>query len=1384
MKKIIYSALAVALAFFAASCQQENLEPAVSGNTVTYTVEVPGALKTKAFGDDLTAVDKVYYQVYRAGEIENPDKDFVYDGEADVDVSTGTASFELEFVKNQNFVVLFWAQDEDLQMFDIDDLRAVELTTPGASNNVNAQVFAGSNVVTDCVPANGGKVTLSRPISQLNIFTTKESLKFGTKEITLSQSTVKVDGLYTTYNVAAGEAVVTPTAAEFTYGLAAVPTTQDTDPYAYVAMNYVGFAPVASTTVEVDFTIKTSEGDVRHIVSSVPVKPNYRTNIVGNLLTEAADYDVTLDAAWDDEEYTEVVVSTASDLQTTINEAPANETVEISLSGDINLGDLAALLSTKSNTSSNTLSVPEGKSIVLNLNGYSISGVDETNAAYALIFNYGNLSIVNTADKVSKLTVKATVESGWSRRSAVISTEPKSTLYVGKGVEIEHLGGTSMSYGIDILTNGGNGDVEATIDGAVVKSSYRAIRQFLNSDSKMNSLTIKKDSEITSTKGNKSVWMQDASAKANKGSLVVEDGAKLMTDAYLDVTAGSTAWPVTVSIAASALKGEATVISENVPALYDVVLKDGYWTVETSFTFAEFVDAVIAAEGTYDGEGKTVKILPLSGKSDNTNGCLIPNRLQKYSNPDVYYAQYQRFAELQDVNISNVNFVFVPAAITVQDAWNPAGATTTVENVNGELQFMNSGSVTLTGCTFDKVAVSPINAPALTVADCQFSNLMAYAIKDIKAATVSITGTEFNNCNGGFWFANAPATVTVTDNTFTEVGRRGAIQFSATGDYSNTTLNISGNRVDGIFLWQLNETITEAQLKPVLENKNNTYTTAYTENSIIPVDIAKIGDKVYKSLIAAVAAVEDGETITLVANETFTETNRTHNSGTWYDGLYYIGDKSFTIDLGGFTVAQDGAVNDYLLNFKNDGAKANIITLKNGTVDAGTAAFCALCTSGTSTQKLTINLEDVNLINNISNGSTLKIRGAKTTLNVKNGTKITGLNSYLGIESWQSTINIYDGAEIYMNGTSSYNGCLVGVGGNGIANVYGGYGKGVKGGFIAMTSGGTINVAGGEWIANTDGSIGDNSNVYVLTAQNNKYESGYAGPSIINVTGGTFRGGMDAWILNDVNVEKAELNIKGGNFNANPSTYTSTGYQAVEVATGWTVVEKLAENNGVYELKSKADLFWFANEVNVNKNAFSGKTVKLAANIDLANAVWTPVGQTGATTFNGVFDGQNYTISNLNVDSSAQTGAYYSSGLFGWIETHSEGCGIVKNLIINGATVTGHHNCGALVGYITEKYAVVENCHVSDATITCTYANGDADGDKAGALIGNATVATIVKDCTATDSTVSGGRDSGQLIGAGKEVNVTGCSATNVIVSANGTGTGANVRNEVIGRLL
>lgn len=293
--------------------------------------------------------------------------------------------------------------------------------------------------------------------------------------------------------------------------------------------------------------------------------------------------------------------------------------------------------------------------------------------------------------------------------------------------------------------------------------------------------------------------------------------------------------------------------------------------------------------------------------------------------------------------------------------------------------------------------------------------------------------------------------------------------------------------------------------------------------------------------------------------------------------------------------------------------------------------------------------------------------------------------------------------------------------------------------------------------------------------------------------GAELYGGVYLFVTNGstewpVSVSIAASAIKDGEV---ASANVPANYRVVEVNGIWTIKSVNTIADGVakgdedyYEISSKAGMFWFANEVNVNKVSFAGKTVKLAANIDLNNEAWAPVGQTGATTFNGIFDGQNYTISNLNVNSEAQTGAHYSSGLFGWVESHTANHGHIKNVKIAGATIVGHHNCGALVGYITQETALVENCHVTGANVSCTYANGDADGDKAGALIGNATVATPVKNCTAANSAVSAGRDAGQVIGAGKEANVTGCSATEVTVEANGTGTGNNVRNEVIGRLL
>ena len=318
-------------------------------------------------------------------------------------------------------------------------------------------------------------------------------------------------------------------------------------------------------------------------------------------------------------------------------------------------------------------------------------------------------------------------------------------------------------------------------------------------------------------------------------------------------------------------------------------------------------------------------------------------------------------------------------------------------------------------------------------------------------------------------------------------------------------------------------------------------------------DVAKIGNIGYTSLAKAVAAVNDGGTITLVADEVFTENNYYDNGG-WKDGLGYSGDKSFTIDLNNKTIRQNGALNDYLIWIKNDGSKANTITLKNGTLDAGTTAYCAFATASSNKQKMTINFEDINLVGNNSNGAVAKIRGG-AELNVKSGTVITGKNNYVGIEAVgnNTVVNIYDNAEIYQNGTGSYVGAIVGASYNATMNIYGGYGKSAKCGIIVMSTGATINVSGGEWIANNDGTV-TNDNNGVLVSQNNRYETGWACKSILNVTGGTFKGGYNCYGMGPgVEPDDAQINIKGGNFNADPASYVVAGYEAVEENGAWTV---------------------------------------------------------------------------------------------------------------------------------------------------------------------------------------------------------------------------------------
>ena len=176
MKKILLFASALAGLFLAASCQQENLELKQQVNTVTYTVQVPGSIGTKAIGTDVAAVTELIYEVYRI-DADTAEETRLYQKKASL--TNGTATVELELVNNQDFRVLFWAQVPENGVYTTTSLKNVTLATGLNANAENYASFAGQDVFEYGENLRGRTITLVRPVAQLNIATSAESLKLG-----------------------------------------------------------------------------------------------------------------------------------------------------------------------------------------------------------------------------------------------------------------------------------------------------------------------------------------------------------------------------------------------------------------------------------------------------------------------------------------------------------------------------------------------------------------------------------------------------------------------------------------------------------------------------------------------------------------------------------------------------------------------------------------------------------------------------------------------------------------------------------------------------------------------------------------------------------------------------------------------------------------------------------------------------------------------------------------------------------------------------------------------------------------------------------------------------------------------------------------------------
>ena len=376
--------LAAALTMLALGCNKEQV--AVDGTpdgeevAVTFAAELPGTI-TKAIGDGLTAKNlsvAVYDDASNAAgtHIVALDKTAVFDA-----LHT---TVEYSLVKGKTYHFIFWAQAEGAPYTFDPETKKVAINYTGAANDEKRDAFYAVKTLKVTGPATE-PVQLHRPFAQVN-FGTSDSAAATVAGVTPTASLFTATDAASSFDVFAGEGT-DPVRISFTE--ATLPaeqlTLKDGKSYTYLAMNY--FIPAGKLNEthvsNLSATFKGASDDVVISVPSAKVQANYRTNIVGNLLTDQVVFNVEIVPAFEDEENIALNVVNAAALKAALAQGGT-----VKLEADITLGE--------------TVSVPAGKDVVLDLNGYKLNNTtDIWDYPTAADNNWSLLSV-----KGGKLTIK------------------------------------------------------------------------------------------------------------------------------------------------------------------------------------------------------------------------------------------------------------------------------------------------------------------------------------------------------------------------------------------------------------------------------------------------------------------------------------------------------------------------------------------------------------------------------------------------------------------------------------------------------------------------------------------------------------------------------------------------------------------------------------------------------------------------------------------------------------------------------------------------------------------------------------------------------------------------------------------------------------------
>lgn len=402
MNNKLFCMFAMAGILLATSCSNDELDTVRSGNEaqVTFSLGVEGGIgtKTRAISDG-TGANKLIYAVFD----ENGNRISSFTKVEKPNVSFPTTE-TLTLAKGQTYKVAFWAQNANCSAYTLDDDMNVTVSYENATNNDETRDAFFKTETFTVTGSASLDVVLKRPFAQINVGVTTEDWEAAVASgITIDQSKVVVKNAATSLNLVTG---AVSGSAEVTYDLAAIPAESlkvDTDKdgnisnsetYNWLSMSYIlvndgSVDGTQNTTLEgLEFTFKPESGNditLKDGLTSVPVQRNWRTNILGRLLTGDITFNISIDPIYDDD----YIYPDGSAQELAM--AVANGGV-VTLQEDVTLGE--------------TLTIMEGKTVTVNLNGHTINNTtdiwDEASAWSLFSVQGGTLLITGNGEVQAK----------------------------------------------------------------------------------------------------------------------------------------------------------------------------------------------------------------------------------------------------------------------------------------------------------------------------------------------------------------------------------------------------------------------------------------------------------------------------------------------------------------------------------------------------------------------------------------------------------------------------------------------------------------------------------------------------------------------------------------------------------------------------------------------------------------------------------------------------------------------------------------------------------------------------------------------------------------------------------------------------------------------